>query len=459
MAVLMQWNLNRGFLDYINQVESELLDRLIPRLVEVYETHNDWSWLRDQPREWRRLIGEGEFSKGHHKRPPPPPAEEDRRLRQREQRPHRRPRPPPPDPLHIGQRVTLYDADGLTIIGEAVFSNQAKPIEIDDNVVGWLGIEKLRRIRAVRDINFLQQQARSFFFIAALLLLLATLLAFLLTHHWVRPLQQATRAMRKLAEGHFHTRVAVNGHDEIADLTRDVNTLARILADNQQAQQRWIADISHELRTPITVVQGELEAIEDGVRSLDKVALRSLQNEITRLSVLINDLHELSLADQGALSYQMQSINLADLISQTIDSFKIRIQQHQLELQVSEPLPDLPVKGDSDRLLQLFSNLFENAIRYTDPGGCIGLQVALSEHFINITFADSPPGVAAEQCPYLFDRLYRVESSRSRHHGGSGLGLAICKSIVEAHGGTIEAKPSHLGGLAIIIALPLRGHA
>ena len=443
MVLLMQWSLSRGFLDYINQVESEKLDNLIPRLIEIYNTHQGWAWLRGRDRVWRRLVADNN----------------PRELRRRAPAAHfegkRRP-PRPPDPLRIAPRITLFSADRQPIFGRGRWNSGAREIVIDGETVGWLGLRKLRQVSALRDVNFLKQQSRSIALIAVAVLILAALLAFLLARHLVQPLQQVTATVRGLAGGDFTRRIDRRGRDEIADLTRDVDQLARTLDDNQRARQRWMADISHELRTPLAVVRGELEALEDGIRPFDQAALQSLQSEIKRLTTLVSDLHQLALADQGALSYRMEALDLREILQDRIASFSTRIHNHQLALSIEpEVLPSLPIQGDHERLLQLWTNLLENSVRYTDSGGEIHLQIRKTDKTIIVTLSDSAPSVDTDACERLFDRLYRLESSRSRAHGGSGLGLAICKSIVEAHAGTIVAQPSDLGGLSVVVELPL----
>jgi two-component system sensor histidine kinase BaeS len=326
---------------------------------------------------------------------------------------------------------------------------------VNNQIVGWLTLKPLRQITNTRELDFIRQQSHTFLLIAVALLSSAALLALLLAQQLTRPLRELTGLVKNLASGDYQTYVHINGQDEIAELGRDINTLARTLADNQQTRQRWIADISHELRTPLTVVRGELEALEDGIHPFDRAGLQSLQHEIDRLSKLVEDLHELSLADLGALSYQRLPLDLREILAQVTDTFTLRAQQHGLALTLAQQtLPKLPVNGDRQRLLQLFSNLLENSVRYTDAGGRIEVTVHFADQVIRVFIDDSPPGVTAAECPRLFERLYRVDASRSRVRGGSGLGLAICQSIVTAHEGTITAQSSPLGGLRISVTLP-----
>jgi two-component system sensor histidine kinase BaeS len=218
-----------------------------------------------------------------------------------------------------------------------------------------------------------------------------------------------------------------------------------------------MADVSHELRTPLGVLHGELEALEDGVRTLDAAALRSLRGEVLTLHKLVDDLYQLSLADVGALSYRKAELDLREIIDDTAGAFGERLRSSGLALQMDLPPDPLPAFGDARRLRQLFANLLENSCRYTDAGGALRLHARREGRQMLIDLHDSAPGVGAEHLPRLFDRFFRVEASRSRRSGGAGLGLSICQRIVEAHEGRIEARASPMGGLWLRVELPALG--
>lgn len=215
-----------------------------------------------------------------------------------------------------------------------------------------------------------------------------------------------------------------------------------------------LADISHELRTPLAVLRGELEAIQDGVRKFTPETVASLQAEVGTLTKLVDDLHQLSMSDEGALAYQKAPVDLIPLLEVAGGAFRERFASRGLKLQFS--LPDsITVFGDRDRLMQLFNNLLENSLRYTDSGGSLQISAGQRDKTVRLTFADSAPGVSDDQLQKLFERFYRTEGSRNRASGGSGLGLAICLNIVEAHNGRIIAAHSPFGGVSITVELPL----
>jgi two-component system sensor histidine kinase BaeS len=212
-----------------------------------------------------------------------------------------------------------------------------------------------------------------------------------------------------------------------------------------------MADVSHELRTPLAVLKGELEAIEDGVRPLSQDSVKSLQAEVATLGKLVGDLYDLSLSDVGALSYRKQELDLRESIEAALGAYRERLAVQRIEVEAAWGAVPLPLLADPQRLHQLFSNLMENVIRYTDAGGRLRLSARRDESGIAIDLQDSGPGVPEELLPRLFERLYRLEGSRNRASGGAGLGLAICRNIAEAHGGRIEARRSPLGGLWIAL--------
>jgi len=330
------------------------------------------------------------------------------------------------------------------------------PVTVNDAVVGTLTIFLPKKLSGNRDLNFLRQQYQDLAIIGLAMLVLAAGLAWWLALNLTRPLMQTISAVRQLAEGHYGERLDSGRRDEVGSLARDIDLLSQKLDENQRSRQRWISDISHELRTPLAIVRGELEAIRDGVRKPTEAAIDSLHAEAIRLGQLIDDLHQLAIADRGALSYSMKPVDLGEIVSQVCSSFEARMEQAKLQLTHSlESAASPTVMGDDRRLMQLLGNLLENSLRYTDAGGSVEMQVKQSDGKAIVRVQDSAPGVPEAECQRLFERLYRVESSRSRASGGSGLGLSICQSIAEAHDGSISAMPAKTGGLAITLTLPL----
>ena len=214
--------------------------------------------------------------------------------------------------------------------------------------------------------------------------------------------------------------------------------------------------ISHELRTPLAILRGELEAVLDGVREVNREALESLLAEVLHVSKIVNDLHQLSLADTGALAFKKEPVDPLQILKNTLHIFRTRLEQRKIELQDDlDSVEPAIVLGDADRLTQLFSNLLENTLRYAEVSAKLKVWNNRAQKRLTIYIEDSGPGVPQKSLAHLFDRLYRVEKSRSRSQGGSGLGLSICQSIVENLGGEIRAANGPSGGLQIEIVLPL----
>jgi len=273
------------------------------------------------------------------------------------------------------------------------------------------------------------------------------------------PVKRLMFATHRLAGGDYTTRVAAGRRDELDRLAGDFNVLADSLQRAERSRRDFIADISHELRTPLAVLRGELEAIEDGVHAFDRHSLASLQTEVAMLNKLIEDLYELSLSDVGALSYRKVPADIGQLVRASVEAMResFRAKQITLSLTLPEPSAQESTNGaagmifqvDPARFVQLLKNLLLNSLRYTDPGGSVCVSVTVVPRGWQLDIQDSLPGVPAEALPHLFERLYRVDESRSRQSGGAGLGLALCRAIVTAHGGTTIARPSPLGGVWI----------
>jgi len=324
---------------------------------------------------------------------------------------------------------------------------------VEDCVIGWIARSPYRRISTAADLAFQQEQLRSAWLIAGFALALAALVAVVLARVFLQPLKRVADATHRLAAGDYGTRVAIGSRDELGRLAGDFNRLAEALERNEELRRRFMADVSHELRTPIAVLRAGLEALEDGVRPLTREALASLQGEVAALGKLVEDVYQLALADVGALAYRKERSDVAEVLEQAIESFAGRFRERKLSVE-KHFAPDLHVLADADRLGQAFRNLLENSARYTDAGGRVRIAARREGARVAIDFEDSSPGVPADALLRLFERFYRVEGSRSRANGGAGLGLAIVRSVVEAHGGTIEAGASPLGGLRVTISLP-----
>ncbi len=470
-AALTRWNFERGFFGYVEELEATKIAATAAALAEVYTTDGSWQRFSGDPRHWHDLLrGAGERRAGGQRkgpgqanernRPPPPQSSA-----QRDRRPpppgrgdprDRRP-PPPPDPFNVTGRYALTDADGAAVVGKPSGTESREiPILVAGDQVGTLHVARLTELEESIDQSFAEQQQRSIYALLAVAVLVAATLSALMARQFTRPIRELTIGANAIADGDYSTRIDASRNDELGALARDFNGLAQTLAKNRASRRQWISDIAHELRTPLAILQGELEALEDGVRSYNDATRRSLQAEIARLGGLVADLHDLSASDEGRLTVEVANVDITGLLRNLLGHTSTRLAAANIELH--EHLPDEPlhIEADDARLQQLFTNLIENTLRYTDSPGELRVQCHSDGSAVTIEFADSAPGAPDAALPQLFDRLYRVDTSRNRETGGSGLGLAICQAIVNAHHGTITASHSQLGGVSIRVQLPIK---
>ncbi|GFE58316.1 ATP-binding protein [Geobacter sp. AOG1] len=454
MFIIMQWSIDRGFKRYVGSIEQTRLTRLAGQLEERYATQESWDFLKNDPGAWRRILVASI--------PDEEPGTPDRARRGQNASPPDGKDSRPPLPPHLGRgfamRVFLLDTGKLPLIGPKDIPANAvtRPLHHQDQIVGYLGLLPRKQLSDEHQVRFLKEQKFALAMVAGMVVLVAAGFSLLLARRLVRPIRALATATDRLAAGEFAARVPVTSGDELGHLARDFNALALTLEKNDQARRQWVADISHELRTPLTVLRGEIEALQDGVRPVNPPAIHSLHGEVLRLGRLVDDLYQLSLSDLGALTYHKEELDLTSLISTALAPYRQEFARKNITLATAVPWEKpAMIFADAERLHQLFTNLLDNALKYTDPGGEVAIRLTCSDGMAKVDMEDSAPGVAKEDLDRLFDRLYRVETSRNRAAGGAGLGLAICRNIVEAHAGSIAARNSARGGIEISVTLPL----
>lgn len=437
MAVLVQFNTRKDFIQFRTQQDLQNLATFSENFAQHYNQMGGWQELVSRPKRMARLLRPDLRSELNgrplHKRPPPH---------------HRR---PPPGKLF--SRVSLINESGEVLINHGTSIDHKTPIVLNGQTIGWLGLSQAKGLNEKLDQQFIESQRKSLLISASSVSLLALLIAVGLARHFISPLQAVAQGMDQLTRGQLNTRIQLQRQDELGKLAQDFNQLATSLEKHERLRRQWMADTSHELRTPIAILHGEIEAIRDGIRHADDKVLASLHEETQHLSKLINDLNDLSLSDAGALNYQLDTLDLSELIEHVIDEFDTRAAQQGIRIQY-ESAGQALLRGDSTRLQQLLCNLIENSLRYTDAPGELQIECNSEAHHIALVLEDSSPSPDGQAIPHLFDRFYRAEASRNRKTGGSGLGLAICRNIVEAHQGTIKAYHAPSGGLGISISLP-----
>ncbi|MGQ7847610.1 ATP-binding protein [Granulosicoccus sp. 3-233] len=471
MYAINSWSFNRGFLGYINSVEVARIEPIVDDLAANYVEHGGWEWIAASRSRWGAIIDQHLGLPANRRGRPGPGPKPDFPLEHPpasgEGRPAAVGKPPPrdkpergPGNLTLDPRLLLANADNVVLygfMGADIDSSETTwlPISVDEHVVGYLGYRLLQQPAGQLDQVFADQQRRGFGYAALAMIALSALLAAALSARIVGPILHIRNSVRRIRKGKYDQHIDMTRRDEIGDLARDINRLAAALDKNLSARQQWLAEISHELRTPVAILQGELEAMLDGVMPIDEPAIRSLHDESLRLSRLINDLHKLTLSDIGALDYRFEVLDLVELIGERCRLAQPLASARSLIISTDFSTQNAFMKADCERMAQLADNLLQNSIRHTDPEGTIIVSIAIIDQSISLCCKDSSPGVTTQQLPHLFEALYRTDASRNRDTGGAGLGLAIVSRIVEAHEGSVEASHSELGGLAITIRFPL----
>ncbi|MCU0754949.1 MAG: ATP-binding protein [Xanthomonadales bacterium] len=458
MLALQEHAFRNGLLAHANRLEQARLPAIAEAAAAEYQRAGGWSTLSGRPRRWLELL---ESTLGDRSRPgvdpfggPRPPRDSPPFGRHpRDDGPPDR-RPPGP-PFSLPNRLSLLDADGHPVAGPPPRPKATRlPITLDGRTIGFLALAPMPQLQQAADLDFAREQRLRALWLAAPLLAATLLAALLLSRMLTRRIDALAEASRALAAGDDATRVADLGRDELGELGRDFNRMAESLQQSRQARDRWIADISHELRTPLTVLQGELQALQDGIRPLDADALDSLAAEAAQLARQVEDLYALALSDRGGLAYRFEPCDLAALIGGLVARHAGAFERAGLTLVTRLCERALHPRIDPARLEQLVGNLLSNALRHTDCGGRVELDLNAGADGWHLQLDDSAPAVDPIELPKLLDRHYRGRSARG---DGAGLGLAICRNIAEAHGGTLRLAASPLGGLSVRLDLPLPG--
>jgi signal transduction histidine kinase len=290
------------------------------------------------------------------------------------------------------------------------------------------------------------------------LVVFVLLIIFNLYTRYGRPLEELFNAINKVEEGNLSVRVVEKNSDMFSDLFKRFNKMVGELERADKQRRNLTADIAHELRTPLHIIQGNLEGIVDGIYQPTPEHINSTLDETRLLTRLVNDLQTLSLAETGQLPLHPARFLLADLIDDLTSSFSSRAASQGIDLRTNLADPDQELTADYDRLDQVLSNLISNALRHTPQGGTISIDTGSAsseERSVQIMIRDTGAGIASEDLPFIFDRFWRADRSRSdRYH--SGLGLAITKQLIHAHGGTIEVQSEAGKGTTFTIDLPLK---
>ncbi|WP_395377441.1 ATP-binding protein [Marinicella sp. W31] len=471
MAFSMRYGFDRGLDQYQQAIEQQFNDNLITRLQTYYQENDGWQTLRGDREAWFNLMVDSYFSalpeEGNRMR-----EEYERFQAQEAELREHRPRASKELRRRVSRRikdqgelrrtfsnVSLYDQNKKKIEGPPRRPHEKvnfQSITVDKQIIGYLGVvERLPR-RGAFERQFSAAIKKLLTVSGFVIFILTATVAYPLVRYFSARIKKITSATQRVAAGDYSIRLPETTHDELGQLTQHFNHLTTSLERSTRAQKNMLADIAHELRTPVSVIRSKIEALQDGIHPTDEKALGMLHQHISDLGNLINDVHELSLSDIGALSYEMRSENLTNILQDCIEQFRVRFEQAGLNLK--QQIDEAPIMAsvDRQRLQQLLNNLFSNVCRYTDAPGSVRISMRQEDQFCTIIIEDSAPGVNERQLSQLFDRFFRTDSSRNKKTGGTGLGLSICQNIAEAHNGTLSAEHSTLGGLKMCLQIPTR---
>ncbi len=356
--------------------------------------------------------------------------------------------------LDADQRIVLdRRPDSVSTVGsryEPQHDDIVLKLTVNDELVGYLVITSFtlaERFGLARAILLPVGM------ISLILILFMGIVATLLMRRFVNPLADVIYAARAVADGKLDTRIPTQGPQDLRSLSESFNAMASSLERNDRERRDMLADVAHELRTPLSVIRGRLEGIIDGIYSENGPQVSMALDQTYVLERLVEDLRLLTLAESRQLPFDRHPVDLGQLVDRTLDVFSAEAREKNISLAFTERSGDLTANVDPQRFEQVLGNLVGNAIRYVPEGGRVWVTAHGVADGLSLTVNDNGPGLPPEDLPFIFDRFWRKDKSRARVSGGTGLGLAIARQLVEAQGGQISARNLTEGGLQVMIGL------
>lgn len=437
LVLLISLRFDRGFNRYKKNIYDEVNRHVVEQLVKLHQQDGHWHRLKNDRGLWQHLLINSLIEN-----------EAEDNLARR------------PVNRQFFKYHTLLSANKEHIMGHALHRHPQMsdlPIKLENQVIGYLRVpERSMLINKIdRSFNHTMQQWLYVLLLAAFIF--ALLLSWPISRYFTRPIRRLNNHVKKMSEGHYGSLIHIHRKDELGRLGQNINQLSETLKANSDNHDQLFTDISHELRTPVAVLRAHIEAMQDGIKECDSKQLDQLHHQTMALSLLINDIQDLAGTEMGSLQYKKESVDISHVFNNVIKSFSTAIDEKKLTL-FKHIQPAIYINGDALRLRQLFNNLINNAIEYTERGGQIHMKLEADEQQVLIVIEDSEPGVDAQWHEKIFEHLFRPDSGRSKQQGGFGVGLAIAKNIVTAHQGTIWAADSNFGGLAVTVQIPMESH-
>ena len=434
IALLISRSTEKAFTLYTTKNDKLIAEQLAPQLAQFYQENNSWQGIDEyiksntlfsnlEPGDVGKMMGQMHGNNGS---------------------------PPMGTSQDFNQRLILTNADGVVLYdSQSTITNQTlkeanlqegQPILLDQKQIGTVIITNRTFLNASSPAGqFLSSVKNAIVKSAILAAILSLLIGTLFFIQITSPLRKLTKAADSIAGGNLSQKVDFHSSDEIGRLAQSFNTMSVNLQNAQKQREHMMADVAHELRTPLAAIQATIEGIQDGIFPADNEQISAIYSQTTILNRLIEDLRLLTLAEAGQLKLERQPHQINLLLQQIADGYQAQAKRNgiDLEINLTEPLPEVNIDGD--RFTQIITNLLANSFRYTPPNGKVILhtQYDANLHQVLISITDTGSGIDPESLPNVFDRFYRGDKSRSRASGGSGLGLAIAKQLVESQEGKI----------------------
>lgn len=358
-----------------------------------------------------------------------------------------------PNDIRIGQHLNT-----MIVKNQGVYNSKTFEIKSDEVLVGYVDIGQYSSVLlSEEDVNFIVSINKSILISGVLALLIIICLSLYFSRQFSRPIKGVANMSVNMSKGNFDEKSNSKSNiQELEDLRRSINILAEKLKNQDMLRKRLVSDISHEIRTPLNVLQNNLEAMIDGVFPVTRERLNYLNDEVVRFGRLLNNLNVLKEFEAEGLKLNLESINLDELITSIYNDFHLAAENRSIKLDFEvEPDKNYVITGDRDALIQVFINLLSNALKFTEPGGWVGIRLYTGNKGITVEVKDSGIGIKEEDLPYIFERLYRGDKSRHKTDG-NGIGLTIVKSILQLHNASIDVMSRVGEGTKVVVCFPNR---